>query len=68
MAAEYGSAAIAALVPEFRARLEQLATLYDSMASLQERTVTTGFVKPEYVRRFAAGEKLLGVIDPKTGY
>lgn len=50
-----GSDAIAELVPAFRTRLDQLAALYDSMASLQERTVTTGFVKPEFVRRFAAG-------------
>ena len=50
-----GLAAIAGLIPVFRARLDQLAALYDSTASLQERTVTTGFVQPDYVRHFACG-------------
>ena len=50
-----GITAITALVPLFRDRLAQLAALYDGMASLQERTVTTGVVKAEFVRRFAAG-------------
>ncbi len=50
-----GVAALHALLPDFRERLDQLVDLYDSTASLLDRTVTTGFVKPEYVRRFAAG-------------
>ena len=50
-----GLAAIAGLIPVFRARLDQLAALYDSTASLQERTVTTGFVQPDYVRHFGCG-------------
>ncbi len=50
-----GVAALHALVPDFRDRLDQLVDLYDSMASLQDRTVTTGIVKPEFVRRFGAG-------------
>jgi Ni,Fe-hydrogenase III large subunit len=32
-----------------------LIELYDNTASLQDRTVTTGIVKPEYVRQFGAG-------------
>jgi len=50
-----GPAAIRALIAEFRPRLEQLATLYDNTASLLDRTVTTGIVKQDDVRRFGAG-------------
>jgi Ni,Fe-hydrogenase III large subunit len=32
-----------------------LIALYDNTASLQDRTVTTGIVSPDYVRRFGAG-------------
>jgi Ni,Fe-hydrogenase III large subunit len=50
-----GVAAIGALLPDFARRLERLVELYDSMASLLDRTVTTGMVKAEYVRQFGAG-------------
>jgi Ni,Fe-hydrogenase III large subunit len=33
----------------------RLIELYDNTASLQDRTVTTGFVRPAYVRQFGAG-------------
>ena len=33
----------------------RLVELYDNTASLQDRTVTTGIVKPDYVRQFGAG-------------
>ena len=33
----------------------RLVELYDNTASLHDRTVTTGIVKPEYVRQFGAG-------------
>ena len=38
-----------------RARLPALVELYDDTASLQDRTVGTGIVRPELVRRFGAG-------------
>ena len=33
----------------------QLVELYDNTASLQDRTVATGFVRPEFARQFGAG-------------
>ena len=50
-----GIAALRALLPDFAARLDSLVDLYDSTASLLQRTVGTGIVKPEYAARFAAG-------------
>ncbi len=50
-----GIAALHALLPDFAARLDALVDLYDSTASLLDRTVGTGIVKPEYAARFAAG-------------
>jgi len=50
-----GPAAVQALVAEVRKVFPRLIELYDSTASLQDRTVTTGIVKPEYARLFAAG-------------
>ncbi len=51
-----------AAIPKLRAvagevgrELPLLARLYDEKASIQDRTVTTGFVPPELVRRYAAG-------------
>jgi Ni,Fe-hydrogenase III large subunit len=43
------------LIGELRKDFPRLVELYDSTASLQDRTVTTGMVKPEYARRFGAG-------------
>jgi len=50
-----GIALIKALFAEIRRVFPRLIELYDNTASLQDRTVTTGIVKAEYVRRFGAG-------------
>ncbi len=50
-----GLAAVKALLAELRRRFPRLIELYDNTASLQDRTVSTGIVKPEYVRQFGAG-------------
>ena len=50
-----GLGPIAALTFEIEPRFEALVELYDGTASLQDRTVGTGVVKPELVNRFAAG-------------
>jgi Ni,Fe-hydrogenase III large subunit/Ni,Fe-hydrogenase III component G len=50
-----GDAAIASLVKEIRAKLPALIELYDNTASLQDRTVGTGALKPELARQFGAG-------------
>ena len=44
-----------ALIAELRRRFAPLVTLYDNAASLQDRTVGTGVLKPELARRFGAG-------------
>jgi Ni,Fe-hydrogenase III large subunit len=46
---------IGALLDEVRRVFPRLVELYDNTASLQDRTVTTGIVKPEYARQFGAG-------------
>ncbi len=43
------------LLTEVRRVFPRLIELYDNTASLQDRTVTTGIVKPEFVRQFGAG-------------
>src|SRR6185437_6846481 len=43
------------LLAELRRVFPRLVELYDSTASLQDRTVTTGIVKPHYARQFGAG-------------
>ncbi len=50
-----GVAGLRALVAEIRRRFPELVELYDNTASLQDRTVATGRVAPELIRRFAAG-------------
>ena len=50
-----GPAVLRALIAELRTTFPSLVDLYDSTASLQDRTVTTGIVKPDYARRFGAG-------------
>ena len=50
-----GVAAIWALLAEVRKVFPRLVELYDNTASLQDRTVTTGIVKPDYARQFGAG-------------
>jgi Ni,Fe-hydrogenase III large subunit len=43
------------LLAEVRRVFPRLIELYDKTASLQDRTVTTGIVKPELARQFGAG-------------
>jgi Ni,Fe-hydrogenase III large subunit len=50
-----GARAIRAMVAAVRARFPLLVELYDDTASLQDRTVGTGAISPDLVRRFAAG-------------
>jgi len=50
-----GIAEIKALLAEARHVFPRLVELYDNTASLQDRTVTTGIVKPDYVRQWGAG-------------
>jgi Ni,Fe-hydrogenase III large subunit len=50
-----GASAIRALTDEIRARFPALVELYDKTASLQDRTVGTGIVTADLVRRFGAG-------------
>ncbi|MCR4282477.1 MAG: NADH-quinone oxidoreductase subunit C [Bauldia sp.] len=47
--------AIRALVAEIRDTFPRLVELYDNTASLQDRTVGTGVLRPELARRFGAG-------------
>jgi len=49
------AAALAALIADIRAAFPRLVNLYDSTASLQDRTVGTGTLRPELARTFAAG-------------
>jgi len=50
-----GAAQVQALLTEVRHVFPRLVELYDNTASLQDRTVTTGIVKPDLVRQFGAG-------------
>ena len=50
-----GVAAIRALLDEAQRRFPPLVALYDNTASLQDRTVGTGVLRPELARRFGAG-------------
>jgi Ni,Fe-hydrogenase III large subunit len=50
-----GIVQVEALLVEVRRVFPRLIELYDNTASLQDRTVTTGIVKPEYARQFGAG-------------
>jgi len=50
-----GAARIVALVADIRHRFHRLVGLYDSTASLQDRTVGTGILRADLARRFAAG-------------
>ena len=50
-----GVAQLRALLAELRGVFPRLVELYDNTASLLDRTVTTGIVKPDYVRQFGAG-------------
>jgi Ni,Fe-hydrogenase III large subunit len=50
-----GLAEAAALIAAVRGVFPDLIELYDNTASLQDRTVTTGIVKPELAAQFGAG-------------
>jgi Ni,Fe-hydrogenase III large subunit len=50
-----GIARLRALIDEIRRRFPELVEVYDNTASLQDRTVTTGILKPELARQFGAG-------------
>ncbi|MGE0735981.1 MAG: NADH-quinone oxidoreductase subunit C [Alphaproteobacteria bacterium] len=50
-----GGGAIAALIREAQRRFPALVELYDKTASLQDRTVSTGILKPKLARQYAAG-------------
>ena len=50
-----GESVIRALIEEIRDRFPPLVDLYDNTTSLQDRTVATGHVGPDLVRRFGAG-------------
>jgi Ni,Fe-hydrogenase III large subunit len=54
-ASEQGTTAIAALLPRCAESFEEVVRDYDDLPSLQDRTVTTGIVRPDLARRFAAG-------------
>jgi Ni,Fe-hydrogenase III large subunit len=50
-----GIVGIKALLAEVLSAFPRLVEFYDNTASLQDRTVTTGIVKPAYVRQWGAG-------------
>jgi Ni,Fe-hydrogenase III large subunit len=50
-----GAARIAALVADIRRRFRRLVELYDTTASLQDRTVGTGVLRPALTAQFGAG-------------
>jgi Ni,Fe-hydrogenase III large subunit len=52
---EAGLGIIRDLVARVRKAFPALVTLYDNTASLQDRTVTTGILKPELARLYGAG-------------
>jgi len=50
-----GIAGLRALLSEVRRRFPALVELYDNTASLQDRTVGTGVLKPDLARQYACG-------------
>ena len=50
-----GAASLHSLIAEVRQRFPALVELYDSTASLQDRTVATGQLKVEFAQQYAAG-------------
>jgi len=50
-----GTAALLHLMKELGQRLPRLSELYDKTASLQDRTVGTGILKPELARQYGCG-------------
>jgi Ni,Fe-hydrogenase III large subunit len=53
--ASEGTAQMQALLTEIRRGFPRLIELYDNTASLQDRTVSTGVLRPAYARQFGAG-------------
>ena len=53
--ADRGFVALGALLAEIRSTFPRLIALYDNTASLLDRTVGTGILKPELATRFGAG-------------
>lgn len=58
-----GIKVLRALIAEFRRQFPPLIELYDNTASLQDRTVGTGFVRPSLIKQFGCG----GVIGRAGG-
>ncbi|MGA9548925.1 MAG: hydrogenase expression protein HypE, partial [Rhodomicrobium sp.] len=52
---EEGIARLRALLETIRSRFRELVEIYDNTASLQDRTVATGVLRPELARQFGAG-------------
>jgi Ni,Fe-hydrogenase III large subunit len=50
-----GEAALRQLLATVRGRFPELIAIYDNTASLQDRTVTTGYLAPTLARAFGAG-------------
>ncbi len=50
-----GIKVLRALIAEFRRQFPPLIDLYDNTASLQDRTVGTGFVRPALIQQFGCG-------------
>jgi Ni,Fe-hydrogenase III large subunit len=50
-----GPVALGSLLGEIRRQFPKLVELYDNTASLQDRTVGTGILKPELARQFGCG-------------
>ncbi len=50
-----GEARVRDLLDTVRARFPELVALYDNTATLQDRTVTTGYLSPTLARAFGAG-------------
>jgi Ni,Fe-hydrogenase III large subunit len=50
-----GNVLIRSLVDEIRHRFPELVELYDNTASLQDRTVGTGFLSPQLARQYGCG-------------
>jgi Ni,Fe-hydrogenase III large subunit len=50
-----GLAALRTLLPELATRFTKIITLYEETASIQDRTVSTGVLKPDLAKGFGAG-------------
>ena len=53
--AQAGAQGLPTLIRTIRRRFPELIELYDSTASLQNRTITTGVLTPELARQYGAG-------------